>query len=194
LTAKITDPDGRSFQQNGFYDGSGTWKIRVAPSIQGAWSLLTESDDPDLDGQSRSWVCIPNDNPRCHGGLGTDSENRHHFIFEDGTRYFLLGYECDWLWALDLPNEGLPTLEPFLDKLAGHGFNHIILNAYAHDTSWQEGRSGEDDYGPPALFAWEGSNATPDHQRFNLRYWHHYDRVIHALWERGIVSHIMIKV
>ena len=43
-------------------------------------------------------------------------------------------------------------------------------------------------------FAWEGSNEKPDHSRFNLAYWQHYDRVIEALHQRGMIAHVMIKV
>ena len=28
----------------------------------------------------------------------------------------------------------------------------------------------------------------------NLPFWQHYDRVIQAMWERGLEAHIMIKV
>ena len=66
---------------------------------------------------------------------------------------------------------------PFLDKIAGDGFNFIILNAFAYDTSWRKG-STDDDYGPPPLYAWEGTNDKPDHSRFNLAYWQHYDRMM----------------
>jgi hypothetical protein len=35
-----------------------------------------------------------------HGGLIVDPLHPHHFIWQDGTRYFLMGYECDFLWIL----------------------------------------------------------------------------------------------
>jgi len=57
----------------------------------------------------------------------------------------------------------LPRLNRFLDKLVSFGFNHIILNAYAHDTKWRKGKTGRDDYGPPPMFAWLGTNEDPDY-------------------------------
>lgn len=89
--------------------------------------------------------------------MGSFSNHPYHFVFEDGSRYLMMGYECDWLWALDMKDPNLPTLNPFLDKLAKHGFNLIILNAYAHDTSWCKGKTDADDYGPPPMYAWTGS-------------------------------------
>jgi hypothetical protein len=44
------------------------------------------------------------------------------------------------------------------------------------------------------MYAWAGTNEQPDHTKFNLAYWQHYDRVIAALNERGMVAHVMIKV
>jgi hypothetical protein len=44
------------------------------------------------------------------------------------------------------------------------------------------------------MYAWAGTNENPDHSRFNLAYWQHYDRVIDALFRRGIVAHVMAKV
>ncbi len=194
FSAAVKGPDGTEFTTLGFYNGNKTWEIRVAPNVEGPWVLETHSNDPQLDGKTASFMCIPNDNPNIHGKLLVDPEHPHHFIFEDGSRYFLMGYECDWLWALDMEEKNLPTLNPFLDRLASHGFNHIILNAYAHDTKWRKGNTEDGDYGPPPMFAWEGSNENPVHNRFNLSYWEHYDRVMNALYQRGIMAHIMIKV
>jgi hypothetical protein len=105
-----------------------------------------------------------------------------------------MGYECDWLWALDATNAALPSVNRFLDKLAANGFNYVLLNAYAHDTSWAKGKTSDEDYGPPPLYAWAGTNEQADHSRFNLAYWQHYDRVIAALNDRGMLAHVMIKV
>jgi len=188
FSATVKRPDGTTFAMPGFYDGD-MWKIRVSPTAEGTWSLQTHSDDPSLDGKSASFVCVPNTNPKVHGGLLIDSSHPYHFVFEDGTRYFMNGYECDWLWVLDMD-----TLNPFLDKLIAYGFNDIILNAYAHDTSWSKGNVDGYDYGPPPKYAWEGTNENPIHDRFNLSFWKHYDLMMDALNSRGITAHIMIKV
>ncbi len=194
FSADVTGPDGKKFTTLGFYDGENTWKIRISPTALGNWSLVTHSPVPELNDQHASFVCIANPSPQIHGPLRIDPEHPQQFIFEDGTHTFPMGYECDWLWALDTNDTDLKTINPFLDRLTGLGFNLIILNAYAQDTSWRKGRTGEDDFGPPPLYAWEGTNDKPDQTRFNLAYWQHYDRVIEALHRRGIVAHILMKV
>jgi hypothetical protein len=194
FSAMVSGPSNASFKTLGFYDGGGTWRFRVTPNVEGEWSLVTESEAPALRGRKVQFTCVSNSSPQVHGGVMVDPKHPQHFVFEDGTRYFLMGYECDWLWALDLGKPDLSATEAFLDKLAANGFNYVILNTYAQDTTWRKGRTAADDFGPPPLYAWEGTNEQPDHSRFNLAYWQHYDAVIDALNRRGMVAHVMIKV
>ena len=194
FAATVHAPDGKTFRMPGFYDGGDTWKVRVSPPTEGEWSLVTSSNLPALHGKKAAFTCIRNSNSKVHGGLRVDPTHPHHFVFEDGTRHFLMGYECDWLWALDMNDPNLPTVNAFLDKLTAHGFNYVILNSYAHDTGWCKGTTGDYDYGPPPLYAWEGSNEQPDHSRFMLAYWQHYDRVIEAMHGRGVTAHMLMKV
>ncbi len=194
FSATVSGPSNTSFKTLGFYDGAATWRVRVTPTAAGEWSLVTQSEAPALEGRKVQFSCVPNTSPQIHGAVMVDPKYPRHFVFEDGSRYFLMGYECDWLWALDLGKPDLKATEAFLDKLAGSGFNYVIINAYAHDTTWRRGNTGADDFGPPPMYAWEGSNESPDHGRFNLAYWQHYDAVIDALNRRGMVAHLMIKV
>lgn len=191
LYAKVEGPNGESFLIPGFYDGVSQWKIRFSPTSEGEWTLTTVSEEAELGNKVFKVSCIPNNNPNVHGALKVDGRN---FVFEDSTRFFMMAYECDWLWALDMGNPSLPTLLPFLDKLQNYGFNCIILNVYAHDTPWCKGKTSDKDYGPPPMFPWEGDNDAPVHSKFNIEFWKHYDRMMRALYDRGIVAHIMIKV
>lgn len=194
FAATVKGPDGKIFTQPGFYDGEGTWKVRVSANQLGAWSLVTQSDLAELNGKTAAFICTTKPNSKIHGGLRVDEKHPHHFVFEDGTRFYMMAYECDWLWALDTTDPKLKTINPFLDKLAAHGFNDVILNTYSHDTSWRAGKTGDDDFGPPPIYPWEGGNAQPDHSRLNLAFWQHYDRVIQALNERGMMAHVLLKV
>ncbi len=194
FTASIKGPNGEMITQPGFYDGNGVWKIRVAANEEGSWSLTTQSELPELDGKSAAFTCIKNSNKKIHGVLRVDSKQPHHFVFEDGAHFYMVGYECDWLWALDTQDATLGVVKPFLDKIAAHGFNYVILNTYAYDTSWRLGKTGGDDYGPPPVYPWKGSNDQPDHRQLNVAYWQHYDSIIHELNERGLMAHILLKV
>lgn len=194
FTATATGPGGVTLTIPGFYDGSNTWKIRLSPTVVGAWSLKTSSSVADLNGKTASFSCVQND-PAFHGALKVDTSHPRNFLFEDGTRWYPMGYEADWLWALDLANaSSTPVTGAFLDKIAASGFNFVLLNTYAHDTTWRAGTTAADDYGPPALYAWAGTNSSPDHTRMNVTYWKRYDRTLDALYRRGLIAHIYFKV
>ncbi|MHC4584202.1 MAG: DUF5060 domain-containing protein, partial [Planctomycetota bacterium] len=105
LKAVVTGPNGRTFTTLGFYDGQGVWKLRIAANTEGKWSFTTQSSEPTLNDRNVSFTCVRNPNTKIHGGLQVDADNPHHFVYEDGTRHFLMGYECDWLWALDMDDE-----------------------------------------------------------------------------------------
>ncbi len=63
--------------------------------------------------------------------LKVDVNHPHHFVFADGTRFFMQAYEYDWLWAIDMKDPGIPTVKQSLDLLARHGFNYVMLNISA---------------------------------------------------------------
>ena len=193
FSADVTGPNGIHFVQAGFYDGDGTWKLRLGPNVPGKWTVKTHSSDTQLNLKTGELNCVEQQNPRVHGGLLVDPEHTHHFIREDGTRFFYSGFECDWLWAIDLAacNPSLPQTSILLDKLVDYDFNVVYVNLYAH--TYGAGK-GTPNFGPPAKYPWAGSNDKPDFSTFNLPFWQHFDRVLEALRQRGIEAHLMIKV
>ena len=195
LTGDFTGPAGARLTVPGFYNGDGTWKIRFSPNRLGEWSLRTTSSLPALHGKVESGIlCISNTSPNLHGVLKVDAAHPYHFVYEDGTRYFLLGYEADWLWAPEMTDPKRPIMHHLINQMAARGFNHVLVNVYAHDTSWLPGKSNDYDYGPAEIFPWEGTNQKPDHSRLNPKFFQAYDGMMEALRDKGIVAHIMLKV
>jgi hypothetical protein len=194
--ADIAGPGNLRLKHQGFYDGKDTWKIRFAPPAEGVWTVTTHSDVLELDNRQVEVHCTAAPAVSARGGLRIDPTHPRHFIREDGTRLFPVGYEANWLFALDMlePGPALPTLTPFLAKLAGSGFNFVNLNLWALDTTWRAGKTEENDFGPPALSPWEGEIGNPDFRRFNLAYWQHLDRVIAALADHGFFTNLYLKV
>jgi hypothetical protein len=50
------------------------------------------------------------------------------FIYEDGTHYFLLGYEADWLWGADMQDPERKLMRRLIDQISARGFNHVNSN------------------------------------------------------------------
>ncbi|MEK7781043.1 MAG: DUF5060 domain-containing protein, partial [Verrucomicrobiota bacterium] len=197
LTAEFSfaGTNGARLTVPGFYDGDGVWKIRFSPPKQGEWSMRTTSSLESLNGKKETnIICVSNRHPNIHGGLRVDPAHPHHFVYEDGTRYFLLGYEADWLWAPEMTNAQRKVMHRLIDQMASRGFNHVLVNVYAHDTRWATNNSSEWDFGPAEIYPWEGNNLKPDHSRLNPKFFQLYDGMMNALQDKGIVAHIMIKV
>ena len=195
LTGEFSGPGGVRLKVPGFYNGDGAWVIRFAPTRLGEWTMVTASSLPALDGKRETGiVCAANKHPNIHGRLRIDPAFPYHFVYEDGTRYFLLGYEADWLWGVDMLDPGRKLMRRLIDQMASRGFNHVMVNVYAHDTGWSPGKNHPWDWGPPQMYAWEGVNEKPDHSRLNPKFFQLYDGMMQSLEESGIVAHIMLKV
>ncbi len=194
--ADITGPGNLKLKHQGFYDGKDTWKIRFAPPAEGLWTVTTRSDVLELDNVQVKVVGVAAPAGSAHGSLRIDPKNPRHFLREDGTRFFPVGYEANWLFAMDMEEKGpeLPTLKPFVAKLAAFGFNFVNVNLWAMDTTWRAGKSEALDFGPPALSPWEGDIGNPDFRRFNLAYWQHFDRVIKTMSDHGLFANLYLKV
>jgi hypothetical protein len=181
----------------GFYDGEKGWTVRFSPTAVGRWSYTIRCPESrDVDGTTGSVDCVerPDGTPTPPGVLRVSESHPTHFQFQDGSYFFMNAYECDWLWAVDLGKNGLSDTTTLVQRIAAYGFNTVLMNVYAHDCRWTEGRTSERDFGPPSLYAWEGTNDEPDHSRLNLAYFAHLDRVIELLAEHGIVVHLYLKV
>jgi len=64
FSATVTGPDEKTFTLPGFFDGEGTWKVRVVPTTPGKWSLVTESELKELTGHKVAFTGVRNSNPK----------------------------------------------------------------------------------------------------------------------------------
>src|ERR1700730_15583136 len=137
VKGEFTGPDGTRITVPGFYAGGNIWKIRFSATKPGRWSMTTVSPIAALNAHTETDIqCTANSNPNIHGALLVDPVNRHHFMYEDGSRYFLMGYEADWLWGADLKDPERKVMHHLIDQMAARGFNHLLVNIYAYDTTW----------------------------------------------------------
>ena len=194
LWGEFSGPHGARVRIPGFYDGGGTWKIRFTAPTAGNWALRTFSPVPALDGKTAEAEAVPNSNPKIHGVLRVDSDHPFHFRFEDGSRFLLMGYEADWLWGADMLDPERKVMRRLIAQMAERGFDHVMVNVYAHDTRWCPGKSSDWDYGPVPVYPWAGTNAKPDHSRLNPAFFKIYDGMMNALLDSGIVAQVMLKV
>ena len=194
VTGEFSGPHNQKLRVAGFYDGNQTWRIRFSAPTPGAWTLRTVSDIPALNGKTESIQARANSNRRVHGILRADPEHPYHFRYEDGARFYLMGYEADWLWGADMLDPQRKLMHRLIDQIDARGFNYVLINVYAHDTRWCPGKVNEWDFGPSPVYPWEGTNDKPDHSRLNPKFFQIFDGMMNALRDKGMVAHLMLKV
>ena len=190
----FTGPGGTTLTVPGFYTGGQVWKVRFAPTSAGTFTYVTSStQDTSLDGVA-GVAPEGTSNPNGHGALKVDPVFPHHYLFDDGTRYFQMGYEIDWLGLMDFGDATIAKAKSVIDIVAANGFSEVLMNAYAYDTSWKPGNTSAIDFGPPALIPWPGTNAAPDQNEMSEAFWDNVDLVIGYLFEKGITAHLYFRV
>ena len=196
FSATFVNEAGDSLSVPGFWDGGKRFVIRFAPPTDGVWEFKTSSALSTLDGLSGSVNAGPAvDGQR--GPIGIAPDDSRRFVYADGSRYFPLAFEIDWLFALDAENAaGIPKSEMLLEYVSRHGFNQVVMNVFAYDVRWPRDPElpPEFDYGKPRVFPFGGDNTNPDFSTLNVDYFQRFDRVIRELDRRGIAAHVMIYV
>ncbi|WP_299547293.1 DUF4038 domain-containing protein [Seonamhaeicola sp.] len=184
-----------------FYNGGNEWVFRYSSSNTGKKSFVIQSDIKGLKGKKGAINITQNQKKDRHGGIVLSDDNKRHFFYEDGTHYFNLAFECDWLYALDYGNKDLPKTKHLLGLLNKNGFNQIVMNVYAYglDFDWVRDKNllkhPEHNYGEREdIFPFLGSNSNPDYSALNMGFFKHFDQVVAQMHEHEIISHLMIYV
>ena len=200
FSALFKGPGGIELEVPGFFNGDKEWVIRFSGSVPGTWTYETRSRLKALHGKGGSVEVLEETYPGSHGGIVIPEDNPQHFRYEDGTPYFVMAYECDWLYALDYHNEeGVPKTEHFLDLLAGNGCTQVVMNVFTYDVSWPKDpkleKYPEHEFGGPEdIFPFLGNNEHPDYSALNPVFFKRFDRTVAALNDRNIAAHLMIYV
>lgn len=182
-----------------FFNGGSEWVFRYSSATTGKRSFVLESDIAELDGLSGAFEVRPNTKADRHGGVVLKESHPNRFFYEDGTHYFNLAFECDWLFALDYGDAGIEKTEHLLSLLNQYGFNQVVMNVYSYDVSWPKDerllKHPEHEYGGREdIFPFLGANSDPDFSALNVDFFKHFDKVVAAMHEREIVNHLMIYV
>ena len=145
---------------------------------------------------SESWQVSVSSSPETLGPVVIHEDNPQHFYYANGEPCFVLAFEADWLFALDLEVEGLERAETLLKDIAANGFSQVVMNVYAHDTRWANDPKlpAKYDFAQPKQWPYGGNNDNPDYSKLNLEFFDHFDGIIEIMNELDLTAHIMIYV
>ncbi len=172
----------------GFYLGNGTWAVRFSAQEEGQWAYTIHSKDIAFSGETAGCITV---SCEASGAVYPLQTKGTRFVDSRGQSVFILGHECNFLFALAGSENGPEKLRIFIENLKKGGFNKVQVNSYAVDTSWQRGRTCENDYGPPPISMWLEN----DGQRLlNPAYFKAYDYMVDQLNRNGIYISIYLRV
>jgi hypothetical protein len=190
----FTSEKGSVLSIPGFYNGDNQWLTRWSPTEEGEWIYQTYSSLPELNGITGKFTV--NKAEKTNLSVIIDPKDPTKLSWSDGSPYFLIGFECDWLSLLDHEKEDIPTAKGLINAMRENGFNHVVMNVYARDVQWPwvEGRNTVHDYTNPPLWPFGGTWDKPDYSSMNPAFFHKLDQVMDELQKQKIISHLMIYV
>ena len=174
LTATFVDPQGQDVSVGGFYDGDGTYRLRLLPSATGSWSFTTSSTATSLDGIEGSFEVTESD------AVGPVRVDGFHFRHANGDRHIPHGTTA-YGWT----HQPEALQEQTLATLAEAPFTKIRMCVFPKSYLYN---SNEPDRFP---FAADGQGGC-DTTRFDVEYWAHLEKRIGDLDALGIQADIIL--
>ncbi len=172
---ELTRPNGKYWKIPLFWDGGATWKFRISPDIEGAWSWTINSDDRALRREKGSFVCKASSHK---GTIEPMSGYPYHFQYGNGDRMWFMG-ETGWALFNDNAEEKLDCsgFEKFVTTRASQGFN-VIHSMMLSEAGW--GNSG----GMPFI--------DMEKQIPNPGYWKEVDSRINFANQHGLIVGLVL--
>jgi hypothetical protein len=172
-TATIQSPDREITRIPLFWDGGNRWKFRYSPGQEGTWNWSVKSNDPGLNKAEGDFRVLPSEKK---GGIRVRSQYPHHFEYENGTPYWLMG---DTLWNAFNTNtaENLTrqSVQQYIEVRADQGFNYIHSNLITIPRN--EGGQAFEDFTTETL---------------NPAFWQEVDTRLEYINQNGITAMLML--
>ena len=158
----------------GFWDGGTTYRVRVCPESDGAWTWEVEGARTALDRSSGSFEVTPG---AAHGPVRV--AHRFHFAHADGTPYRPVGTTAyNWL------HQDEPLFTQTVDDIAEVGFDKLRFMIFPQGGGYIEH--------VPALMPFEKTDGHWDVSRPVPEFFQHLDRAVEMLGARGIQADVLI--
>lgn len=179
LVGRFTNGN-KVYEQEGYYDGNGIYKIRFMPDSTGTWSYVTSSNKKELDNNKGSFACTPASKEN-HGPVRVRAT--YHFQYEDGTPYYPFGTTIyEW------PFQEAETKKQTVETLRSSAFNKArFLAVPPYKSRYVEGPL------KITVFPFEGTNKDNwDLSRFNPEYFKNIDSCVRQLRNIGVEADMIL--
>ncbi|WP_207425141.1 DUF5060 domain-containing protein [Pedobacter sp. SYSU D00535] len=179
FSAQFSNGD-KVYEQEGYYDGNGVYKIRFMPDREGTWTYVTSSNKKELDSNKGSFECSK-PSEKNHGPVRVRAD--YHFQYEDGTPFYPFGTTIyEW------PFQDARTKNQTIETLRSSPFNKArFLAVPPYKERYVEGPL------KITVFPFEGTSRNNwDFSRFNPEYFKNLDESVRQLRELGIEADLIL--
>jgi hypothetical protein len=168
----------RSLFCEGFYDGSGIYRIRFMPDEPGKWTYVTKSNIRELDSRKGSFNCVAHSSKN-HGPVRV--RNSFDFSYADGTPFYPVGTTC-YAWVHQ-PEE---LVNQTLASLSKTAFNKIRMTVMPKNYDVYINNE-------PPFYPFEGSKEKEwDFFRPNPAFFRNFEQKILELQKLGIEADVIL--
>ena len=177
LTGHFTTPTGKLKTVDGFYDGGNTWRLRFVPDEEGDWNYQLLGEGVDIL-QHGTINCSGTGE---HGFIRIHPLNPFSFSRDDGTPFFPMGDTC-----YGLHDDSPVTKElraAYLKTRREQCFNFVRMSV-GHSYM----RAQKD----PDYWAWGGTTAKPDLDRFNPAFFRSLDTLLFQMRDCGMNVELLL--
>ena len=175
LFGNFYGPDGQKLVVKGFWDGDRRFKIRFTPTAPGQWQFSTTSVPHDTGlVQKGEFIATPATENN-HGFLRRDDEFPRSFIFDDGSRYFMVGQTY---YAIIRQAWNNSNWFEAIEKSSQYGFSKFRI------LMWPWNKRG----GMPKVSPFIEN----DLDRVDVRFFQKFDDVIEKIAASGLVVDLII--
>ena len=188
-TIDFISPSGKKYKVNTFLKADKKLYARCYIDEKGIWKYSENN-------KNYEFVCEGNSD-NLHGKITTCGINNRKFCYQDKSPYYMLGFECDWLFHIDDKCKDISKTSVLLRDVAENNFNMIICNLWANDVKFKgaQGRGTCYDFSNPLETPFSrNADSTLNYNELNYEYFDRIDKIFDLAKDLNVVIHLMIYV
>lgn len=182
VTAHFTGPNGATTTVRGFWDGGRDFKVRFCPTAKGRWTYSIRSSPADGGLANSGSFTVAAPQPGHHGFLRSDAEHPTSFVFDDGTRCFMLGTTY---YAMVGNARASERWRESITNLTRYGINKARMYLDASDMTAKD-RPRPIFHPPSSPFADRAA------ERLDIDHWRAADRVVRFMGEQALLADLIV--
>ncbi len=180
ITAAFTGPEGTKISTKGFWDGGKTYKVRFTPTREGKWTYLITSNKSDRGLMNRGAFTAGAAPVDQHGFVRKDVAYPYHFVYDDGTRYYM--------WGTTYYSMVNNALQGDKWKIAIDSARVFGINKFRMGIS----KKGEKSPYADAHVFMPMANGKLDYERLNPGYWKGVDEIVQYSYNKGMIVDVIV--